>query len=74
MAAMSCVGNLPYHNRDLSVQGTHQGSNPALPVVCADNWNDVTAHRNMDTWLMDTWLAGTLWQDPHQCSEEDEKD
>jgi hypothetical protein len=45
---MSCAGNLPDHNKDLTVQGIHQGSNLVLPVVCADNWNDVTDHRNMD--------------------------
>jgi len=69
MAARSCAGNLPDHNRDLIVQGIHQGSNPVLPVVSADNWNNVTVHRNMDT-----WLTAVLWQDPHQCGEEEKKD
>jgi len=69
MAARSYAGNLPDHNRDLTVQGIHQGSNLVLPLVCADNWNDVTDHRNMDT-----WLTAALWQDPHQCNEGEKKD
>jgi hypothetical protein len=53
--AMSCAGNLPDHNKDLTVQGIHQGSNLVLPVVCADNWNNAVKKKKKTDLLKKLW-------------------